>query len=40
MKILRETCYKNNIICDINEVFKYMRTLEEDKTNVQLKFDI
>lgn len=40
MKIIRETCYKNKIICGVNEVFKYMRTLEDTKRNVQLKFNI
>lgn len=40
MKIIRETCYKNNIICDIGEVFNYMRTFEETNNEVQIGFDI
>jgi DNA repair photolyase len=40
MKIIKETCDKNNIICDVGEVFNYMRTYEEKNNEVQLGFDI
>lgn len=40
MKIIKETCDKNNIICDITEVFNYMRTFEEKNNEVQIGFDI
>ncbi|WP_160684050.1 radical SAM protein [Clostridium sp. C2-6-12] len=40
IKIIRETCHKNNIICDVGEVFNYMRTFEEKNNEVQIGFDI
>ncbi|GAA0075858.1 radical SAM protein [Clostridium sp. CTA-5] len=40
MKIIKETCKKNNIICEIKEVFNYMRTFEEKNNEVQIGFDI
>lgn len=40
MKIIKETCTKNNIICGVEEVFKYMRTFEEKNNEIQLTFDI
>ncbi|MCT4583843.1 MAG: radical SAM protein [Peptostreptococcaceae bacterium] len=40
MKIIKETCNQNNIICDMKEVFNYMRTFEEKNNEVQISFDI
>lgn len=40
MGIIKETCQKNNIICDIKEVFNYMRSFEEKNNEVQIGFDI
>ena len=40
MKIIKENCEKNNIICGVEEVFKYMRTFEEKNNEIQLSFDI
>ena len=41
MKIIKETCERNNIIFGVEEVFKYMKTFEEKNNNeVQLSFDI
>lgn len=40
LKIIRETCQKNNIICDVGEVFNYMRTFEEKNSEIQIGFDI
>lgn len=40
MKIIKETCKQNNIICDMKEVFNYMRTFEEKNNEVQISFDI
>lgn len=39
MKIVRDTCNKNNIIYDPQEVFQYMMTYEDQKYE-QLKLDI
>lgn len=40
MKIIKETCKKNNIICGVEEVFRYMKTFEEKNNEIQLSFDI
>lgn len=40
MKIIKETCEKNNIIFGVEEVFKYMKTFEEKNSVVQIGFDI
>lgn len=40
MKIIKETCEKNNIICGVEEVFKYMKTFEEKNNEIQVSFDI
>lgn len=40
MKIIKETCEKNNIIFGVEEVFKYMKTFEEKNSAVQIGFDI
>ncbi|GAB6169792.1 radical SAM protein [Clostridium carnis] len=40
MKIIKETCEKNNIIYGIEDVFKYMKTFEEKNNEVQISFDI
>ena len=40
MKIIKETCEKHNIIYDINEVFKYMKTFEEKNKEIQIGFNI
>ncbi|KHD36610.1 radical SAM protein [Clostridium acetobutylicum] len=40
MRIIKETCKNNNIICDIRQVFNYMRTFEEKNNEVQIGFDI
>lgn len=40
MKIIKETCNQNNIICDMKEVFNYMSTFEEKNNEVQISFDI
>ena len=40
MKIIKETCEKNNIIFGVEEVFKYMKTFEEKNNEVQVRFDI
>lgn len=40
MRIIKETCYKNNILCDVGEVFEYMRTFEEKNSEIQIGFDI
>lgn len=40
MRIIKETCYKNNILCDVGEVFNYMRTFEEKNSEIQIGFDI
>lgn len=40
MKIIKEICDRNNIICDIGEVFNYMRAFEEKNNEVQIGFDI
>ncbi len=40
MKIIKETCKQNNIICNMKEVFNYMRTFEEKNNEVQISFDI
>lgn len=40
MKIIKETCEKNNIICGVEEVFKYMKAFEEKNNEIQVSFDI
>lgn len=40
MKIIKETCYRNNIICDVRKVFNYMRAFEKKNNEVQIGFDI
>ncbi len=40
MGIIKETYQKNNIICDIKEVFNYIRVFEEKNNEVQIGFDI
>lgn len=40
MKIIKETCEKNNIIYGVEDVFKYIRTFEEKNNEIQIKFDI
>lgn len=40
MKIIKETCNKNNIICDIGQVFDYMKSFEEKNNQIQIAFDI
>ena len=40
MKIIKETSEKHNIIYDINEVFKYMKTFEEKNKEIQIGFNI
>ena len=40
MKIIKETCKKNNIICGLEEVFEYMKTFEEKNNEIQVRFDI
>lgn len=40
-KILLEKCRKNNIVCDTEELFKYMHTFEDRQAGVQMSlFDI
>ena len=36
MKIFYDVCGKHNIVCDNNELFAYMRTLDEKKTQMEL----
>ena len=40
MKIIKETCQQNNIICSVKEVFNYMKAFEEKNNEVQIGFDI
>lgn len=37
-RMFKDICEKNNIIWDINELFKYMSTIDKKNENIQLKF--
>lgn len=39
MKIIEDTCKKNNIIYGVKEVFQYMKTFEEKQNECQITFD-
>lgn len=39
MKIIEDTCKKNNIIYGVKEVFQYMKTFEEKQNEFQITFD-
>lgn len=40
MEIITDTCRKNSIMCDIKEVFDYLRTFDEKNKEEQVEFDI
>ncbi|MBD7913389.1 MULTISPECIES: radical SAM protein [Clostridium] len=40
MRIIKETCDKNDIIFGVREVFNYIRAFEEKNNEVQIGFDI
>jgi hypothetical protein len=41
MKIVKDECKRNNMVCDANELFAYMHQFEEKNVGTQLSlFDI
>lgn len=40
MEIITNTCRKNSIMCDIKEVFAYLRAFDEKNKEEQMVFDI